>query len=206
MYNYLVGKAIYLLAKNGNNLHPLVKVSTSKRGIIVMGLTPTHKGMYTHAEKYAELSGNKIDKTRGHLHFYDTTAPLNEYDKTVLALGGKAGLRGGCSSTPPLDDLKGYMYVCGLGFSLNEVRNTKAKAKYLKETHFIIDLNDYKNKHIYVDTYLYDKGNRKYVEGMITKDEKGEMQMVEYIPKYDLQRFDYIENSPNIIFTLRTNS
>jgi len=205
MYNQPIGKELYLLANYNNILHPLVKASITSRGIVVMGLTQTHKGMYTHAEKYAEIEGRQIDKTRGHLHFYDTTAPLNEYDRRVVSLGGQNGLRGGCSSTPPLDDLKGYMLICGLGFSVNEVLNTKIKNKYLKKSHFIFNLDNYSQEQLYIDTYLFDTGNKPFANEVISIDSSGNSVITNYEPTYDLQRFDYTDYSPNIIFTVRTH-
>ena len=160
MYNH-EKETIYLLVKKGAKTFPLVKVVADTKGIKVFGLSLSHKGQYVHAEKYAESEDGALDKSCGHLHFRDTRAIRNWQDEAMQASGRKPGIRGGCQSIPPLDDLGGYLPLVTLGFAVSQITGQVVKQKYYKDCYFLVDFDDFTGSRVCVEVLLKGQGRKQ---------------------------------------------
>jgi hypothetical protein len=160
MYNY-IKETLYLLGSREGNIFPLIKVIADAKGVKVCGLSASHKGQYAHAEKYAQDERGEIDTTQGHLHFRDSQAAQNWRDDVYADVGGRSGIRGGCSSIPPLDNLGGYLPIVTLGFSLPEMVEKEVRQRYRRAYCLMADLNNYPSDFLQVEVLLEGSGKQQ---------------------------------------------
>ena len=188
MYDH-TRETLYLLGSRAGSTFPLTKVIADTRGIKVCGLSDSHKGQYVHAERYAEGAFGQLDRTQGHLHFRDSRAVASWQDEAYADAGARAGTRGGCSSTPPLDDLSGYLPLVTLGFSLHSIAGGSVKQRYRRARCLAVDLDEYPHDFLQVEVLLEGFGSK----GLFSTFERGNV--------WKEALFD--EKEPHIIFDVK---
>ncbi len=159
MYDY-TKETIYLLGSKSSNVFPLVKVVADTRGIKIYGQSAAQKGQEAHAERWAEDECGRLDKTHGHLHLRDDKAIENWQDETYKECGARPGVRGGCQTIPPLEELGGYLSIVTWGYRLKDAMSQKAKPKHYKQHYLEIDLDDFASESLYVEVLLKGYGSK----------------------------------------------
>jgi len=188
VYDY-IKETLYLIGSRIGSTFPLIKVLADTKGIKVYSLSDSKKGQYAHAEKYGEDEYGRPDATQGHLHFRDSRAAPNWKDNVYASIGAKAGIYGGCSSIPPLDELGGYLPIVTLGFTLSDMVAKEVKRRYRRTHCLTVDLDRYKDDFLQVEVLLKGTGKQQlfsvFERGNVWKD------------------VGFDEKEPHIVFSIR---